>query len=186
MIRVKPIWVSVVAGLFGLSATTSALGGGSDSYYVDARVVDVDPIYEQRRVNNPREVCEQVPRYRSSHHRHHYDDYRGHRNQPLTSLVGGLIGGLVGNQFGGGNGKRALTVTGAIAGAAIANDIARQNRYERRVRERCYVVDDYSTVEHLQGYHVTYVYQGREFSRRMEEHPGDYLRVRVRVSPESA
>ena len=38
----------------------------------------------------------------------------------MPGLLGGLVGGLVGNQFGGGNGRKALTVIGALAGSSIA------------------------------------------------------------------
>lgn len=55
-------------------------------------------------------------------------------------MVGGLVGGILGNQVGGGNGKTAATVIGAVGGAMVGNNIE-QNRntqaadhYEIRVR----------------------------------------------------
>ena len=34
------------------------------------------------------------------------------------------------------------------------------------------------------AYDVTYEYNGRQYTRRMDYHPGDRIRVRVDVSPE--
>lgn len=51
---------------------------------------------------------------------------------------GGVLGGVVGNQFGGGNGRTALTVLGALGGAYAGNQIEKQvrstTRYEMTVR----------------------------------------------------
>jgi hypothetical protein len=44
----------------------------------------------------------------------------------LCGLGGGLAGGAVGNQFGGGNGKVAMTLFGAIAGAVIAGNACKR------------------------------------------------------------
>jgi outer membrane lipoprotein SlyB len=55
----------------------------------------------------------------------------GMRSAPGTSgagaIVGGLVGGLLGNQVGGGNGKTAATVVGALGGAYVGNNVE-QNR----------------------------------------------------------
>lgn len=56
----------------------------------------------------------------------------------LGAVAGGLAGALVGNQFGGGNGRTALTVLGGVGGAYAGNEIERNSRrttsYEVRVR----------------------------------------------------
>lgn len=39
------------------------------------------------------------------------------------AVAGGVVGGAIGNQMGGGNGKKALTVLGAIGGAFLGNHI---------------------------------------------------------------
>lgn len=36
-------------------------------------------------------------------------------------LLMGLLGGVIGNQFGSGNGRKAMTAVGAVTGAAMAN-----------------------------------------------------------------
>jgi uncharacterized protein YcfJ len=39
-----------------------------------------------------------------------------------NEIFGGILGGAIGNQFGGGSGKKVMTVAGALLGASIAND----------------------------------------------------------------
>jgi len=47
-----------------------------------------------------------------------------HTRRPTTSetLGGAIVGGVIGNQFGGGSGKDALTVLGALIGADSVSD----------------------------------------------------------------
>lgn len=49
-----------------------------------------------------------------------YGTVQGQANTGDT-IAGALIGGVIGNQFGGGSGKDAATVLGAIIGADVAN-----------------------------------------------------------------
>jgi uncharacterized protein YcfJ len=41
----------------------------------------------------------------------------------IGAVGGAVVGGVVGNQFGGGNGKKALTVLGAVGGGVAGNEI---------------------------------------------------------------
>jgi len=56
----------------------------------------------------------------------------------LGATGGAVVGGLLGNQVGGGHGKEAMTVVGAIGGAFAGNQIEKQARasrsYETTVR----------------------------------------------------
>ncbi|MFC4277436.1 glycine zipper 2TM domain-containing protein [Achromobacter aloeverae] len=46
-------------------------------------------------------------------------------NHIVGTVAGGVVGGVVGNQFGGGGGKTALTVLGAVGGALAGREIER-------------------------------------------------------------
>lgn len=46
----------------------------------------------------------------------------------LGAVAGGLLGGVVGHQFGGGNGKDAMTVLGAVGGGVAGHQIERDIR----------------------------------------------------------
>jgi uncharacterized protein YcfJ len=150
-----------------------------DSGYDYARVVNVDPIVHRIRVTTPREEC--------------YTDtvYEEVRPQPSpgATILGGIIGAAVGNQIGRGDGRRAATAAGAVIGAAIGNNQAqrRTNGYtETRARdvERCNTRYEERYEERIDGYNVTYVYNGRQATTRLPYDPGDRIRVRVDVRPD--
>lgn len=56
----------------------------------------------------------------------------------VGAVAGGVVGGLLGNQMGGGNGKTAMTVLGAVgggfAGNAIEKNMNKTTSYQMRVR----------------------------------------------------
>jgi uncharacterized protein YcfJ len=108
---------------------------------------------------------------------------------PGPTLLGGIIGAAVGNQIGRGDGRRAATAAGAVIGAAIGN-----NQAQRRVSgysetrahdvERCSTRYEERYEERIDGYNVTYVYNGRQATTRLPYDPGDRIRVRVDVRPD--
>ncbi|MCD0506251.1 glycine zipper 2TM domain-containing protein, partial [Bordetella petrii] len=51
----------------------------------------------------------------------------------IGTVAGGVVGGIVGNQFGGGSGKDALTVVGALGGALAGHEIERNIRQQQTV-----------------------------------------------------
>jgi uncharacterized protein YcfJ len=175
----------VMAFVLPLAALALPLTVRADDsgYWVSAPVLSVDPVVVERTVERPVQHCTETtsapaPAYR--------DRYERRESGFVPSLVGGLIGGLVGNQFSHGNGRKALTVVGALAGSSIANGIARERRREQAwatpVR-RCYTTYEQDRVETIDGYHVLYEYGGQTFAKRTEQHPGDQVRVYVQVSP---
>ncbi len=177
----------------------------ADSYFTYADVVAVEPSYSRLTVSEPVEHCSvaagsyEAPYY--AHDRSHfyqdrayrgapYQDYADHdHGHPVTTIVGGVIGGLIGNQFGGGRGKKALTIAGTVVGASIASQAVRhpvRPTYDYREvppARRCITVTE--TREHtvLDGYDVTYLYHGQQFTKRVAEHPGERIRIRVDVTP---
>ncbi len=165
-----------------------------DSYHAYARVVDVNPIVTRRLTETPTQSC----RWERPHKTVTVDTGRypeeppyPHRHQAvIPTIVGGLIGSLIGHQFGGGNGKRALTIAGAITGASIGNQIARERsrwhrdhfRHEPLV-ERCRTVNQTRVVEDVDAYRVTYRYNGETFAKIMDTHPGKRIPINVSVAP---
>ena len=187
--------------------------GHDAGYYVYADVVEVSPRYGWHEVTEPvRECVELAPErhfgWQDRSYRRYYDDRRpGYRHEPrhhagegAAGLVGGLIGGLIGNQFGGGNGKTALTIAGAAIGASVARDHVRRSEHDypgRSYRDHhgyepyadaravmsCTESERTRRVRGVNGYDVTYRYQGATFHKWVDEHPGDAIRVRVDVEP---
>ncbi len=154
----------------------------SYSEYDYARVVDVEPVLRYVTVTTPRRECWEeevaVP-----------SRYRGNPSGAAT-VAGGIIGAVVGHQIGDGRGRDAATVVGTLLGSAIARDISRDRQAGRYSEVRYQTVEHCSTVEEvrreqrIEGYRVTYVYNGRDYTTRMNEHPGDDIRIRVSVTPD--
>ena len=87
----------------------SAIAG---TVQLDAVVIKVVPQYSEVQVTTPIRTCKivDVPIYGSTG-----------KTQTGEVLGGAIIGGILGNQVGGGSGKDAATILGAILGADFAN-----------------------------------------------------------------
>jgi uncharacterized protein YcfJ len=151
-------------------------GGGEYDY---AKVVDVQPLSRRVRVTTPVRECWDETRY----------DDREYRNRTSGgTLLGAVIGAAIGNQIGHGDGRRAATAGGAVIGAAIG-----RNQAERRASQlppgreytvqRCETRYQEDVQERIDGYRVTYIYNGRRQVTQLPYKPGDRIRVRVDVSP---
>ena len=152
-----------------------------------ARVISATPIYEtlERRSSEPYCTVESRPVVYETKQRGHGGNH---------AALGGLVGGAIGHSLGKAVGhdrksRRAGAVTGAVVGAIIGSEMGQQHRHPRReiVRyadvEHCEIRDKISTYQQLVGYDVTYQYSGQRYSTRMQEHPGDRIRVVVDVRP---
>jgi len=151
-----------------------------------ARVIDVDPIARQVRVDTPRRECYQETQYR--------DDYAPPRRSTAGSTVlGALIGAGIGNSIGHGDGRRLATVAGAVIGSAVGHEAGerrreRESAYYRSepasyTRERCDVRYETTYQQRIEGYRVTYEYNGQRYVTRLPYDPGKQLRVHVSVEP---
>lgn len=118
----------------------------AETVSVYGRITHVEPVYSNTYVDVPQTVCYDVEVPVTSRTRAGTGDV----------LAGAIIGGAIGNQFGGGSGKDAATVLGAILGADIVNKNGQQvvtgYRYERKC-ETQYVTD----IQHnISGWTVYY------------------------------
>lgn len=177
-----------VIALSALAISTQALAGdgryGEDGYYVNAKVVRVEPIVQMVQVAAPREVCWKE---RVRHVRHHR---RRHDQSALPVIVGGVVGGVVGNQIGKRGNRDALTIAGTLIGAAVGHGVGNATHHHHRparryhtIEHRCEIQTEYHTEERIDGYNVTYRYHGHHFTTRTDHDPGKRIRVRVQVEP---
>ena len=161
---------AILSGLVAGVAVAPAFAG--DIEY--ARVVSTTPIYQDVRIDNPRQEC--------STERVVYNE--GYQPNPGAMLLGAVLGGVVGHQFGGGRGNAVATGAGAVIGANMA---ARNSGYyggERVVdRPVCRTVDEYRVEQRVQGYDVAYRYNGRTYHTRTSYDPGSEIAVQVDVAP---
>jgi len=173
----------------------SGFRGGNGPRWDVARVVNVDPILAPGEPSY-RQQCWQEPVRYVSRERGYGERRYGSGVGPATNTVlGGIVGAAIGRQFGDGDGRRAATVAGALIGGAIANDRSRARyddgygrTYERetvRYEQRCQTVSDGRAEDRVVGYRVAYDYNGHVYTTETPYHPGDSIRVRVDVVPET-
>ena len=172
--------VRSIAFATGALCTSAAFAA---STYDEARVLSAEPVYES--------VSYEVPKERCRNEEVAYHEPRHGRRSFTPTILGAVIGGALGNAVGHKKRNRQVgTAVGAVLGGSIANDISR--RHQRRsggdvVRYRtervCQVVNELHEEEELVGYDVRYSYAGSVYRTHMPHHPGDTLRVKVRVSP---
>lgn len=181
--------MSGIALTFLLAATGAVAGEryyDGDGYYLNAKVVDVDPVFRRVRIAEPHRICLSEP----TRHRGHPHGNR--KNAAAPTIIGGIVGGVVGNQIGRRNDHRSeLTIAGALVGAAIGHSVGKNHNSHGYRSDRhsyyapnCETRTKYRVVERIEGYDVTYSYQGRYFTTRTDHDPGKWIRVRVDLEPE--
>lgn len=176
-LTIRTALATALCGLL-ISAPAAYAYHDDEPVWAYAKVVRAEPIYREVRVREAREVCEEVPVVERT-------TYRGSPD-PGAVLVGAVIGGVIGHQFGRGHGKDAATAAGVFIGANHAAQNSYQGRrvVEREVYEtRCETVRPVRYEERVEGYDVTYRYQGRLYHTRTNYPPGKRIRVRVDVTP---
>jgi uncharacterized protein YcfJ len=163
----------IAASLFAATGTALA----QPSTYVDAPVVNVEPIVEVITRKIPNEVCrdEQVQVVQS-----------GGAHSPTPGLLGAAIGGAVGGAAGHDSRFQPLIIgAGALLGASIGTDIAHQRSAQPYyvTRRHCGVDYELRDTERVVGYRVGYRYQNTVYYTRTATLPGGTIRLRVDVSP---
>jgi len=162
--------VMIIPAILAAGFAVPAMAG--HEYFDEARVIAVTP--QTERVNYPREEC-----------RTEYVRENVSSRSPVGAIIGGIAGGLLGSQVGKGSGRVAGAAVGAGVGAVVGDRMStRQASYETRPVEHCKMVDSWQTV--TSGYHVTYRYNGRNYTTFTDSDPGSTIPIRVAVSPENA
>jgi len=164
----------LVASILGLTLVANV--ADAHRRYATARVVAVEPIYETVVIRQPVRTC----------HREIVE--RQVVSGPSVAgqtLAGAIVGAAIGRQFGDGHGRDALTLIGAAAGSAVANERAlrRQGTDVTVVREpveRCSTTYRNATERRLTGYWVDYRHRGRMYRVLRQEPPGRFIEVVIR------
>ena len=163
-----------------LLATVAVLGfaTAAQAQTEYAQIIQVQPNYHTVYQNIPTTSCQnvEVPIYGRT------------QGQASTgdTLFGALIGGALGNQVGGGKGKDAATVLGAIIGADVANKRSGSQQYITgyRVQQQCYQSVDRQQSTVIKNYTITYDWNGitaRSFTNN-QYNVGDQIPVSVSIN----
>ena len=161
--------VTIIPAMLAASFAMPAMAG--HEYLDEARVIAVTP--QTERLNYPRDEC----------HTEYVRESVSSRS-PVGAIIGGIAGGLLGSQVCKGSGRVAGAAIGAGVGAVVGDRMStRQTSYETRPVEHCSTVDSWQTI--TSGYHVTYRYNGRDYTTFTDHDPGNTIRIRVAVAPEN-
>jgi len=159
----KGILVGIVGMVFAMN---------SYAYVDSAKVLSVQAVYKDYSESVPYQYCEKKKFWSN-----------GNSGDTTTQeLKGALLGGVIGNQFGGGSGKDAMTIFGALLGSSMAKDDARESNrgnsgyYYRDVCETRYKKNYESVVSH---YRVKYEYNGNISYGSTRYKPNGHVKIRV-------
>ena len=174
---------STIIALAGATVLSSPVvfAKQSASRISEARVISATPVYNEVRVNQPREEC-WLESVRQPVNTRQY-------NSKTPEIFGALIGAAIGHQFGGSKrSKHTAALAGAVLGTSVGHDwdnnrsTPTAGTQVTRV-ERCKTIDNYHTERQLSGYDVAYRYDGDLYHTFTLKHPGDTLRVNVSITP---
>ena len=172
--------VALAAMLFGGTAWADNGYRNGQAQYDYAKVLSAQPILKYVTVKTPVQECWEEMQY--------YTVDRNAGKRGGSTLLGAIIGGVVGHQIGSGRGNDAATVAGSLIGAAIGNDAARKRHgsgveQHGRPVERCETRYRSHQEERIDGYRVTYRYNGQKYMTEMPYDPGKQLKDRVDIRP---
>ncbi len=165
--------------VFGSALALSFLSAhayNTNAQAVEANVISAQPVYTVVQVNNPQQQCWQeaisVPR----------QTYKTR----TPEILGAIVGAGVGRLFGSGRGQDVATVAGAVLGGSIGRDQNNKRSQANagvRYEQRCKSVDNYRSEKRLEGYDVTYEYNGAVYNTRTRSDPGQTITLSVNVVP---
>ncbi len=173
-----------IAAIVLVTMAVPAWAGHNNDYahYDYAKVVDVQPVIETVQIPEDRQVCREQPVQRR------VAEYRS----PAPAIFGAILGGVIGNKLSKGHGhghghRRAMgTAAGAAIGSVVATEIQYSKyppRYYTENAQLCHTQTSWRSEERVIAWDVSWKYRGQIYHSRMDEPPGDRIRVRVNVDP---
>lgn len=99
-------------------------------------------------------------------------------------VIGAIIGGAIGSRFGGGDGKTAATVIGAIAGSEVSRNSNREI-IGYKTEQRCSTQVEYTTDQVANGYTIHYMFNGFDLTTTSNRpyNVGDEIQLNLQVFP---
>jgi uncharacterized protein YcfJ len=152
------------AVLFTAIGVAGSIGAISAAHAQEmGRVISSTPVIQQVAV--PRQVCAQQPVAVQQ------------PNSGGGAVVGAIVGGLLGNTIGHGMGRAAATGIGAVAGAAIGDNVEGRGNYQPQMAANCTTQTSYEN--RTTSYNVVYEYAGKQYTVQLPYDPGPTIQLRV-------
>jgi uncharacterized protein YcfJ len=192
MVSWMAVGVVAAAPAFASHGDDRDFENSSNSEYDFAQVISVDPLVREVHVSVPRRECYDETRYVPVD----ADYERGHGHEQNAAggmILGGLLGAVIGHQIDGRHSRGTAAIAGAVIGSAIGHEVAEQGRGGERdyrrdelravAAEHCEIRNEEHVEQRIDGYRVTYSYNGRSYITQMPSDPGRRIRVRVSIDP---
>lgn len=151
------------------AAIAVLMTGGAYAGQKEGVVVDVEDVY----------LASPEIHYETQCYNQEVPVYGVRRGSAGDALAGAVIGGAIGNQFGGGDGKDAMTVLGAIVGMGVANQ-PRSGVVGYDYEQVCETVEVVTDVYSFSHYKVTYAVGNKLYYINTKEsfYVGDFITVK--------
>ena len=168
---------SIIGGVLGCILATSAYAD-----IIKAPVVNKTPIYGSERVYvGTVTECRDIYIENKKNSGGVFDGPSNALKGDGAALFGTILGGVIGNQFGGGSGKTAATVAGAIIGGNMANKTYESGNQITK-RTICDEVAQYEEKKRVVAWDVKYEFEGRHFTTRLAQDPGSHIMLETHTS----
>jgi uncharacterized protein YcfJ len=174
--KAKKLGLNLTIAAFGL-----VLASGAQAQTMLVKVLQksdeiVSKVYKEVPIKSCR--AEQIPVFGTQ---------AGQQASTADVIASAIFGGLLGNQVGGGAGKDAATLLGAIAGADMANKKGKSKRVivGHKQQEVCNVEMQQRTVNQVTGYKTYIEFGGNiwQMSTTIPYTAGEFLSVNVDITP---
>ena len=100
-----------------------------------------------------------------------------------SAILGAVIGGILGHQIGGGSGRDIATAGGAVAGAAVGANNARDRNGQQTISRNVQRCAGVPSQTHPDYWDVSYRFRGIEHNVQMNTPPGPTVTVNRRGEP---
>jgi uncharacterized protein YcfJ len=141
---------------------------GASDIVDTAQVISSKPIIEK--ITESRQECDPAP-----------PPPQQSGSSVIAPIIGGVVGGVLGHQVGQGSGQTAATIIGATGGAVAGSAVANRPSTQP-APQQCRTIQ--TTREVVNGYDVTYRYNGLDAHVKMPYDPGNTVKVGVNVLPD--
>ncbi len=169
-------WIGFLSLSLTVVASYPAIAS-TDSIDAMARVIKYSERYVTVRESRPTEECREVT----------VSGSKGSTSSDTPELLGAIVGGALGKNISNDKDGKTGAIIGGLLGASIASDLEKKNaeskRTPSRTEVRCSTVHREVEVQRIDGYDVTYEYNGHLFTSQTKTPPGNAIPVKIYVLP---
>jgi len=169
-------WIGCLS--FGLTVAVPCPAlASTDSMDAMARVIKYTERYVTVRETRPTQECREVV----------VSGSKGSTSSDTPELLGAIVGGALGKNISKDKDGKTGAIIGGLLGASIASDLEKKQAQSKstpsRTEVQCSTVHREVEVQRIDGYDVTYEYDGHIYTSQTKSPPGSAIPVKIYVLP---